>query len=524
MEAFFTYLLKACMWTALFAAAYRLFFRGATFYRFNRRFLVAALVFSLLLPLVQFRYTKVVYVPGNWFPAASDVTAAPYAQSPDWPTVLLCIYAAGAALALGCTVYRLCKVWGVIRRAGYTRYDGYRLVEVEPRTAPFSFIDFIFLNLRSRTPAESGIIIAHELSHIRSRHWVDLMLGKAIQTMLWFNPFVRLLVGDMRRNHEYMADRAVIEQGNSPALYKAVLINNSLGGAAFSLGHSLSCRNNLKRYQMMNKSKSNGARRWLLLTILPVAAALFTAFAQPEYKIVETPQPTGSAPGTAALHGHAVEPLSVSDTVRTNVTVICSTPLYLVNGIEVSKKVVDEIDMNKVVSVTILKDSTAMAIYGQKAKSGVVVIETADAPKKDDSRIVSITIPPAAGQAATGPEIVVVGAYKPDGSETVAVGTTDAEPVQIVTAPMKSVAATSITSEIFVMGAPSDDNPNTRIKVVDESGAAPLVIIDGAESDIVSLTALDTNTIESVTVLKDKTARKIYGKRGANGVIIVELK
>ena len=51
--------------------------------------------------------------------------------------------------------------------------------------------------------------------------------------------------------------------------------------------------------------------------------------------------------------------------------------------------------------------------------------------------------------------------------------------------------------------------------------ADPLVIVDGIEQ---SLTDLDPNQIESITVLKDAASTSMYGSRGANGVIIVKTK
>lgn len=56
-------------------------------------------------------------------------------------------------------------------------------------------------------------------------------------------------------------------------------------------------------------------------------------------------------------------------------------PLFIVDGFEQSVQKVLDMDMNRVESVTLLKDATAKAIYGSKGANGVVVIET-KAPKK----------------------------------------------------------------------------------------------------------------------------------------------
>ena len=51
-------------------------------------------------------------------------------------------------------------------------------------------------------------------------------------------------------------------------------------------------------------------------------------------------------------------------------------PLFIVDGFEADLTKVIDMDMNRIASVTLLKDAAAKAIYGSKAANGVVVIET----------------------------------------------------------------------------------------------------------------------------------------------------
>lgn len=52
----------------------------------------------------------------------------------------------------------------------------------------------------------------------------------------------------------------------------------------------------------------------------------------------------------------------------------------------------------------------------------------------------------------------------------------------------------------------------------------PLFILDGFETDMTKIMDLDMNMVESITLLKDATAKAIYGSKAANGVIVVETK
>ena len=61
-------------------------------------------------------------------------------------------------------------------------------------------------------------------------------------------------------------------------------------------------------------------------------------------------------------------------------------PLFIVDGFEATREAVFDLDMNRVQSVTILKDAAAKAIYGAKASNGVVVVETVQ-PEKGRLRL-----------------------------------------------------------------------------------------------------------------------------------------
>ena len=61
-------------------------------------------------------------------------------------------------------------------------------------------------------------------------------------------------------------------------------------------------------------------------------------------------------------------------------------PLFILDGFEASVEKIFDMDMNRVASITLLKDATAKALYGSKGANGVVVIETL-APEKGKMRV-----------------------------------------------------------------------------------------------------------------------------------------
>jgi TonB-linked SusC/RagA family outer membrane protein len=51
-------------------------------------------------------------------------------------------------------------------------------------------------------------------------------------------------------------------------------------------------------------------------------------------------------------------------------------PLFILDGFESTLAAINDLDINRVASITILKDAASTAIYGSKAANGVVVVET----------------------------------------------------------------------------------------------------------------------------------------------------
>jgi len=51
-------------------------------------------------------------------------------------------------------------------------------------------------------------------------------------------------------------------------------------------------------------------------------------------------------------------------------------PLFILDGFETTLRTIVDLDMNRVASITVLKDASSTALYGAKAANGVVVVET----------------------------------------------------------------------------------------------------------------------------------------------------
>ncbi|WP_423738154.1 SusC/RagA family TonB-linked outer membrane protein [Chitinophaga caseinilytica] len=83
--------------------------------------------------------------------------------------------------------------------------------------------------------------------------------------------------------------------------------------------------------------------------------------------------------------GNSKAPVSGAD-FSSNYMSNPNQPLFILDGFEVSIQKINDLDMSRIASFTILKDAAATSIYGSRAANGVIVVETVQ-PKPGKLRL-----------------------------------------------------------------------------------------------------------------------------------------
>ena len=280
MSDLLRYALESSACLTFFYAVYWLFLKNETYFSLNRCYLVSSLVLSFLIPGLglpsPFRTVLVPSMPSGFLPSA-----AVSSRSFGWGDLLLALYAAGALLFFARLVFHLVKLGAVVWRRGWRRHLGCKIVSVDREFAPFSFLDFVFLNERAVSPDDLERIIAHERVHIQQGHSLDVLLMELVITLQWFNPFVWPYKKSLQETHEYLADDGVIAQGFSAARYKLLVFEQHVGAQLFEFANNFKQSQIKRRLTMMSKIKSGNAAKLKLLVVLPMAMLLALAFAEP---------------------------------------------------------------------------------------------------------------------------------------------------------------------------------------------------------------------------------------------------
>ncbi|MCQ2145595.1 MAG: SusC/RagA family TonB-linked outer membrane protein [Bacteroidales bacterium] len=99
------------------------------------------------------------------------------------------------------------------------------------------------------------------------------------------------------------------------------------------------------------------------------------------------------------------------------------------------------------------------------------------------------------------------------------------DPSLMILENLESGSNPNAMSSMQIRGASSLGMETTSLKSNFVSDAnMPLFILDGFETTAEKIQDMDMNRVESITILKDASAKAIYGSKGGNGVIVIETK
>ncbi|MFV0505747.1 MAG: SusC/RagA family TonB-linked outer membrane protein [Bacteroidales bacterium] len=95
----------------------------------------------------------------------------------------------------------------------------------------------------------------------------------------------------------------------------------------------------------------------------------------PSFNIVENSL-MGSDPNTLPTVEMRGKTSISTDDLRDEYGADPNQPLFILDGFETTLRTIVDLDMNRVASITLLKDAASTALYGARAANGVVVVET----------------------------------------------------------------------------------------------------------------------------------------------------
>lgn len=309
MKTSLLYLIEVLFCSGILLVFYRVLLVRRVSFRACRRYLVASLLLSVVIPALDiplYPAPEPILVPAGFvatepvfsMPAGSAGSEQLLPEPVDWLSWLngglAVIYGAVVAVSLGFLVVRLARLRRLRRRAHLTPCEGYTLAESPDVPTPFSFLCTVYMG-----PGYEGerreMVLCHEASHVRHGHSVENLFAEIVRSLLWINPFVWMAQRWLREVHEWEADRDVLDAGYDLTRYRIVLFHQLFGynpDIACGLNHSFT----KTRFAMMTRFRKRRHTALRFGAAIPVVAGMMMLCSF----TTRDPEPPAATPRPAA--------------------------------------------------------------------------------------------------------------------------------------------------------------------------------------------------------------------------------
>lgn len=276
------FLITSTISMGVLLAAYHLLLEREKMHRFNRFYLLAAIIFSFVIPFVTLPAVITVMpqvtggAPASALLPATTTAAAVAPQAVNyWPYIGWGIYglvAFGLAIRFAGNIRRFYK----IKKQGRTiAYEGVALVILKDEILPHTFLNNIFISEKDyEEQIAAPELLTHELTHIHQRHTLDILFIELVKTLFWFNPLVYLYKRAIQMNHEFLADENVVSKHPDVPAYQQLLLKKAIPSPVYALASTINFNVTKKRFIMMTKTTTKTRAALLQFAVLPVIATL----------------------------------------------------------------------------------------------------------------------------------------------------------------------------------------------------------------------------------------------------------
>lgn len=252
----FAYCYKMALCSGLMWVYYRLFLRDKTFHHYNRFYLLATVLISVLVPLLKVDYFTIATDSRLLLLLKGQAISSTTESGFSWiPFIYPGIFAISALFVLRLT-FGLLKIYRLKQSFDMRNWNRIHFYLTDLPQAPFSFFRSLFWKKSIEIESPLGQqILKHELIHIEQKHSWDRLFIETVTALFWFNPFFYLIKNDLFLIHEYLADQKAVKQKDTKA-FAQMLLASHFKGSTLSVTSPFLASNLKKRLKMLTKKKT----------------------------------------------------------------------------------------------------------------------------------------------------------------------------------------------------------------------------------------------------------------------------
>nr|WP_295921639.1 M56 family metallopeptidase [uncultured Dyadobacter sp.] len=285
-----SYLIKCIVCSGILLAVYHVWLERDKMLRFNRFYLLAAMVFSLVVPFAAIEMPSqqvpealanppvLQELPG--FMSSEALHSEVPVRASELPDYLPWLFYGLVSTAL--LLRLLFMILSIVRsKTGckVVALEKAKLILIPGKIASFTFFKAIFL---SRDAFEDDSIpkeiLAHELAHARQMHSFDIVFTEILIALCWFNPLLLGYRRAIRLNHEFLADESVLTGSTDVRKYQLLILDTLLAHRVSAIASSFNYPFTKKRLAMMTTNSNPRiqlAKKALIALLLPLLAFTF---------------------------------------------------------------------------------------------------------------------------------------------------------------------------------------------------------------------------------------------------------
>ncbi len=433
----------------------------------------------------------------------------------DWVQIGLISFGVLSLIMFLRIVISIFAIVRISQRSTKKDYRGFGLCLLkEDQITPFSFLRTIYAPKKIENHKDSKMILDHEALHCKQLHSIDILLAEIVLLLQWWNPFAWWLKKLIAQNHEYIVDSNMLKKDIQPRQYQYLLVDLVGVNSRLQLVNSFSGSLTKKRIVMMNKNKSNHI--YTKIKFLPVLVLLFLgllAFTNPQLQQVSKKDKKDKATRSIKYTYTATDSIIVDEN---------SAEIQLYGDVTVDtgekKTKVVVIDKSE------KDDKGSHVVLSSEAKDSVKVVVVSSGSMKSVKDSIRIKVDHS--NMSDEESLVIVNGEEKSIKELESIDMDQVTAIDVIKTD-KSVTKYGDKGKdgvIVVKALTENDKESSISSVTQKSSANPMIMLDGKEITKEQLDALAPEKIESISVLKDESAQKLYGDKGVNGVIVIETK
>ena len=282
MNAELFYAIEFTISLGLFYILYYFVLRKETFFKWNRLFIIVAVLISIFMPFFKSYFIQHQLIsPIEVLEEETLSFILPYTvviegnqSAVNWMLVGKLLILTISIIFTVKFIYGLFKIFRMIHAGEKISSEKNTFVFSDSIQTAYSFLQYVFLpkNFNLEKP-ENQTIIRHEMTHVNQLHSADVILFQIFHILFWWNPFIHLFYRELRLVHEYLADEEVLQV--YPSKNYMQMLFDAVNPEKLSMAHSFSTSQLKNRIIMMTKTKSSRKSYFKYAYLLPLLLVLF---------------------------------------------------------------------------------------------------------------------------------------------------------------------------------------------------------------------------------------------------------